>query len=100
MSAIRARVSGSESIDYEGHRVDVIPSNATRPLLPSPFPHRMTWELRAPHTDELYGYIDARGPDEFCAYDPVAFEFGLGTICRTREEAVTVLLEPVFSARD
>ena len=98
MTATRARGGDSESLSYHGHPVDVIRSAATRPLLSNPFPHRMTWELRAPVTDELYGYLDERGPDEVCAYDPVAFAFGLGTVCRTREEAIEVLLRTAFPA--
>jgi hypothetical protein len=83
-----------ETVQYRGRSLDLVPSEAVLPLMPTIPSQRMTWELRA--TDEpdlLFGYIAVDGPEELYAFDPAAFEFGIGVACRSREEAIAMLLD-------
>jgi hypothetical protein len=91
----------SETIEVDGHRVDVVPSAAIRPLVPALPPQRMSWEVRASEDPEvIFGYIDEETEDEVYAFDPVAFEFGLGIACTSRDQAIRTLLSFAFPAGD
>jgi hypothetical protein len=97
MTDQKADAGAPPVLEYGGHRVRLLPSDAIPPLLPTLPPKRMTWEVRdADSSDMLFGYIDESDPDEVVAFDPVAFEFGVGTECVSVEDAVRLLVDFVF----
>jgi hypothetical protein len=83
-----------EILEYRGRSVELVSSDAARPLMPTIPSQRMTWEVRATDDPELlFGFIAVDGPTEFFAFDPAAFGFGIGVPCRSREDAVAILLD-------